>query len=227
MRRVGHGHEAARPGRAPPDPDPARRRRVALPLPIRVTLTDPPPGAWLTLDLHGATPRREPRGFVGQGGSQRVDPETRTYAFAAPVIAEGDLGSVTAIVFLSRSGRWADRTAVAATEPDPVCAGDTGALQPLPAYDRSDPVGRPQEPSPTLRVAIAALWLLARRPPVARAKRRAAAALWLYAGISLAGLLSWHEADRLLGAAVLSVPVAQIAKLATALIALVCARRSR
>jgi len=281
------------------------------PVPIRVTLRAPSPAVWLSVDLHGMSSRHEPRGFVSQGGSQRIDARARSYLFEVPVAAESDLGYVLAVVYLSSSGRWEDRIAAAATEPIALRSEGPGELQPISAYDLTKPIGTTRAPSPTLRVTIAALWLLAglvlwwrtrsASPPagaaaavrrsgwlalaciaaglwelsnaeswvvavartlawehrlyyersalqelitiaillaataLAAARLRAAGArgperplhavLWLYAGLSLISSLSWHEADQLLAAPVLSVPVVQIAKLATAIAALLAGMR--
>lgn len=269
----------------------APRHAVAgQPLPLRVTLVDPPPGAQLVVDLHGESTRREPLGFLAAGGARPVTEGAGSYEFAPLVPEAGDLGAVTAIVFLSRSGRWADRTAVAASDPIPIGVGGPGGRTSLAAYDPPPPARPAPAPVPALRLAIGALWLLAaarlartprgalalacaaaaawelanlegvlveaarsfarehrlyhersplqeaatiaillaaaalaarRRRPTARARATGPLplALWLYAGVVLASLLSWHEADRLLGASVLSVPAAQAAKLAAALTA--------
>jgi hypothetical protein len=50
-----------------------------------------------------------------------------------------------------------------------------------------------------------------------------AAALGLYAGIALSSLVSLHEIDRILSVAIVSIPAAQIAKLAVAIAVLVVA----
>lgn len=77
----------------------------------------------------------------------------------------------------------------------------------------------------TLALLVAAvagiLWTLRRSP--ARTTDLAAAVLWLYAGISLASLLSFHQTDRLLASAVFTVPVVQVAKLTIALATLALA----
>lgn len=76
-----------------------------------------------------------------------------------------------------------------------------------------------------LGAAAFAAWRL--RSMRARGSDALKAALGLYAVLSLASLSSWHEADRLLAAPVLSIPLVQLAQLATALVALVLARRTQ
>ena len=130
-------------------------------LSVRVTLSEPAPDVWLVVDLHAMSTRREPRGFLSSSSPQRVARTTRAYTFEAPVVAADDLGHVQAIVFLSRSGRWEDRSRVAVTVAIPVGSkGTTERLEPLPAYDQAEQAASLPAASPALRASIAALWLL-------------------------------------------------------------------
>lgn len=260
-------------------------------LPIRVTLAMPTSKTHLGVDLHWATSRREPRGFLSTSPARPVDRREAIYTFELPVPPRDDLGYVSAILFESSSGRWEDRTRVAQTALIPIrTSGAPGSAERIPVYELESEVVASAASSPTLRLAIAVLWLLCaivlgrRRPyagagwlavacaaaaiwelsnaelSLARLARAAAleyrlyyerfwlqeaatiailvaaaallgslflrsparrlrllrAALWLYAAVSLAGLVSLHEADRLLALPVLSVPLAQVAKLGIA-----------
>ena len=130
-------------------------------LTVRVVLSEPAPDVWLVVDLHAMSTRREPLGFLSSSAPQRVARTTRAYTFEVPVVAADDLGSVQAIVFLSRSGRWEDRLCAAATVAIPVGSKETtDRLEPIPAYDPAEAVASLPAASPALRVSIAALWLL-------------------------------------------------------------------
>lgn len=267
-------------------------------VPVRVTLTVPAEDTRLAVDLHWTTSRGEPRGFLSSSTPRWVHRHARMYTFEVPVPPQAELGAVTAVLYLSPSGRWEDRTAVAVTARIPVRkSGPPVPAEPISAYEQTGEVPRPADPSPALRYVIAGLWLLGglglrreraagaetdrlavacllaaawelsnaelllsesaraaalaqrlyyerlwlqvgatlailagttalvvsalRRSPLRRAGL-VRAVLWIYAAISLAGLVSFHETDRWLGLPVSAVPLAQVAKagLAVATLAL-------
>ena len=268
-----------------------RQAIVGESFPVRVTLRNPESGTRLGVDLHWASSRREPRGFLATSPRQAVEERERTYRFDLPVAPREDLGNLFAIVFLSPSGRWDDRTAAVETPLVPVrTSGTLGALEAIPVHSLTRGAVPLASAAPSLRWAIAALWFLtgfrlwrhrgsggagwlalaclvaalwelanaevalagfARvaaldqrlyayrhwlqsgatlaivsltivlvittllRAPVRNAAFLVAA-LWLYAGISLASLVSFHETDRWLASPVFTVPFAQVAKLGIA-----------
>lgn len=79
----------------------------------------------------------------------------------------------------------------------------------------------------TLAIVAAAIVLIALALLRSRVRRTGLvrAALWLYAAISLAGLVSFHEIDRLLASPIFSIPLAQVAKLWIAVAIPVCGQR--
>ncbi len=129
-------------------------------LPVRVLL-DAPEDTLVGVDLHWATTRREPRGLLSTSPRQRVDGGESTHTFELPVAVPDDLGHVSAILFLSASGRWEDRTAAAATPLIPIrTSGVLEPLEPIPAYDLPRAEGSTVTASPLLRNTIAVLWVL-------------------------------------------------------------------
>ena len=74
----------------------------------------------LVADLHWSTYLREPRGYLVGGRPQRISGPTGCCRVEIPAPERDELGFVQAVVDVSHSGRWEDRTCSASTEPIPV-----------------------------------------------------------------------------------------------------------
>jgi hypothetical protein len=93
---------------------------VGSALRIRVCLAAAEASGYLDFDLHGATSRREPRGYLAGAGARQLDSARTNFEFAIPVPDRPGVTYLHGIVYLSPTGRWGDRTRVAETEIIPV-----------------------------------------------------------------------------------------------------------
>lgn len=128
---------------------------------IRVILTGVEGDLQLNVDLHGATHRNRPLRVVSRGQPQPVVRSSAGLDFRLTVPTRPDLASVHAIIYLSPTGRWSERTRVARSDPIPVETDPVPdrSLQPLPSHQHtSDPV-TPRAETISLRYLIAGLWL--------------------------------------------------------------------
>lgn len=134
---------------------------VGQSVPVRIHLDTPPAATRLGVDLHWATARRKPRGFLSHSPAQRVDARRSTYTFELSAPSRDEIGHVYAVIFLSPSGDWEDRSAVATSALIPVrIAGAREPVGPIPVYDSARDAAPVAAPVPAGRRAIAGLWLL-------------------------------------------------------------------
>ncbi len=141
-----------------------------------VTLLEPADGAFLELDLHGETARRDPLRVVAAATAQVVGNGQRTYSFTLVLREQPDVARGHAIVYLSRSGRWSDAFRVARSDSVDVVRGTPRAAdlvaRPLRVHDQeASPAIEVVDPA-VLRAAIAALWLIAAAAAAFAASRR-------------------------------------------------------
>lgn len=129
---------------------------------IRVTPVGVDEHLQLNVDLHGTTQRQHPLRLLSHGRPQRVGAPRQTLDFQLSVPTRPDLASVHAIIYVSPSGGWTDRTRVAHSDPIPVKAG-TAIGEDLKAIAVHEQIPDPAIPRVELtgvRYLIASLWLL-------------------------------------------------------------------
>lgn len=122
--------------------------------PVHVRLLSPGESGYLDVDWHGSTSARDNLGFQAAGGSQRLNPSLTNLEFSIRLPDRRELAYVRGVVFLSRTGRWSDRTRVAETEelrivrgPAPG-VGEGASLRRLAVHT---PDSRPPPPVPVVR----------------------------------------------------------------------------
>jgi hypothetical protein len=150
-----------------------------------VTLLEPADGAFLELDLHGETARRNPLRVVAPGVSHAVAGGQRSFSFTLVLRERPDVARVHAIVYLTRSGRWTDAFRVARSDSlDVVRATPRAAdlvARPLRVHDQKEASVIEVVDPAVLRAVIAALWLVAAAVAALAASRKATpgtAAAW-------------------------------------------------
>jgi hypothetical protein len=140
-----------------------RYATVGEPLQIRVTLRQPLSANDVHVDLHWATVRREPRGFLVEATLTPSNVRAATLDATMRLPAQEDLGYVHAVVFVSPTGKWTDRTWTATSEPIAVhqasSAPVTTSLYPLFVMDEKGPEPVVVHDSPVVRICISVLWL--------------------------------------------------------------------
>ena len=91
-----------------------RYATVGQPFRVKVTLRRPLSAHDVHLDLHWATHRREPRGFLTGVTLIQSNVQTATLEAMVSIPTRYDVGYVYAVVFVSANGAWVDH-ALAAT----------------------------------------------------------------------------------------------------------------
>jgi hypothetical protein len=173
---------------------------VGEPFIATVTLLEPADGAFLELDLHGETARRNPLPVVAAGTARAVGSGQRTFSVTLVLRERPEVARVHAIVYLSRSERWSDAFRVAKSDSLDVVRGRPRAAdlvaRPLRVHDQMErPTVEVVDPA-ELRAAIAALWLFAAGLAAVAAARRptpgasGAAAGWFV--VLCLGLAAWE-----------------------------------
>jgi hypothetical protein len=136
---------------------------VGQPFHVKVTLRKPLSAQDVHFDLHWATHRREPRGFLTGATLIQSNVQTATLEAMVSIPTRYDLGYVYAVVFVSANGAWADHALAATSEQITVHQESSSpantTLYPLLVYDEN-----PVEPvvvheSRRVRFCIAVLWL--------------------------------------------------------------------
>ena len=180
---------------------------------LRVHLTRAEPEALLCADLHWASDRNTPEGFLAAGDSKAAVKSGGTFDFRIPVPARENLRFVNGIIYLSPDGQWSHHTFVATTDLIPITltrADQAPVLVRWPLrqlaedFDRINPTK-----SPVLRWAVGLAWLLAAAVLVRRLQRARNVpapgtmisrwGLLLAAGFALAGVWELAGLENLLG----------------------------
>lgn len=135
------------------------------PLPLRIKLSPSVQSGYLCADLHWATRRHSPQGFLAAGGIKLVPRPDGVFDFSVPVPARPGMRFVMGVIYLSPTGNWSDRTRAAITRVIPVNTNGIpvlpSVLEPLPVKPLNEsPVVRPP-PSAFPRILTALIFLLA------------------------------------------------------------------
>ncbi|HEY8996225.1 MAG TPA: hypothetical protein VIM71_16280 [Lacunisphaera sp.] len=130
---------------------------------VQVTVNEPAGGLQLAADLHGWTHRNHALGVVSHAEPKLAAPSAHPVDFSFTVPALADLTTVRAIIYLSPTGSWQDRTRGAMSDEIPIRSAGSSishTLFPLPAHELvPDPV-IPRLESSFLRHLIVGLWLV-------------------------------------------------------------------
>ena len=133
--------------------------------PITLTLKAPLPAGFLGVDLHWKNARQESRGTLVTSRAQLIRAAQTEYRFDLPVPARPNLEYVYAVIYVSPTGRWSDRTRACLSEPVAVSAtldpAKTGQRRTIAAHDQL--LGPPpkRQDSHLVRWSSALFWSLA------------------------------------------------------------------
>lgn len=138
---------------------------VGEPVQLRVHLMRAEPEALLCADLHWASDRNTPEGFLAAGDAKAAVHSGGTFDFRIPVPARDHLRFVNGIIYLSPDGQWSNHTFVATTDLIPITLtrdGQAPVLVQWPLRQLAEDFARiAPSRSPLLRWAIGLSWLLA------------------------------------------------------------------
>lgn len=138
---------------------------VGEPVQLRVHLTRGEQDALLCADLHWASDRNTPEGFLAAGDAKVAVHSGGTFDFRVPVPARDNLRFVNGIIYLSPDGQWSNHTFVATTELIPITRTRDGRAPVLvrwPLRQLAEDFARiAPSRSPLLRWATGLTWLLA------------------------------------------------------------------
>ncbi len=180
---------------------------VGEPVTLRVHVARLEADAVLCVDLHWASDRNTPMGFLAEGEPRAVGKTGATFDFTLPVPTRDNLRFVNGIIYLSSDGDWNNHTFVAATDLIPMTTARgvqaTGLVR-LPVRQLAEVPPRVTPPnSSLLRWATGLVWLfcvvvLGRQfsgPAIGASRRR-----FLFAvGFALAGIWELAGFENTLG----------------------------
>ncbi len=186
---------------------------VGEPVQLRIHVTRVAPEALLCADLHWASDRNTPGGFLAAGDSKVAVHSGGTFDFRIPIPARDHLRFVNGIIYLSPDGQWSNHTFVATTDLIPITlprADQAPALVRWPLRQLAEDFARiAPSKSPLLRWAIGLTWLLAAAGLVrqirparnfpTQSSKRPRWGLALVVGFALAGVWEWAGLENLLG----------------------------
>jgi hypothetical protein len=129
---------------------------------FRVTPVGIDEGLRINVDLHGTTQRQHPLRLLSHGRPQQVGPPGKPLDFLLSVPTRPDLATVHAIIYVSPSGGWTDRTRLAHSDPIPVRPGPAAGNEatPLPVHEQIPDPAIPRVELTGVRYLIASLWIL-------------------------------------------------------------------
>jgi hypothetical protein len=96
---------------------------------LRVHVTQLEAEAMLSVDLHWASDRNTPMGFLAAGEPRAVGKTGATFDFTIPVPARDNLHFVNGIIYLSPDGDWNNQTFAATTDLIPMTTARTPTVQ--------------------------------------------------------------------------------------------------
>ena len=134
-------------------------------VPLTLTLKAPPPAGLLRVDLHWKDSRRESRGLLSTARPQLIRADESTYCFDLPVPSRPAPDYVYGVIYVSPTGRWAERTRTCTFEPivvsptiDPAKLGKSRRIA---AYDQHPGPPPKRQDSRGVRWISSLLWSLA------------------------------------------------------------------
>ncbi len=126
------------------------------PYPVRVTVRNLPAPTYVVADFHWSDRQRASHGYYLKGSSEWIAEPQGSWSFAISVDRRSDLAFIMAVIYLTPTGDWKDRSRVARTRLIEVKAGSGSPASPrwveIAAYE-----GRPAEPDHATTVASIAL----------------------------------------------------------------------
>jgi hypothetical protein len=172
---------------------------VDQPFTARVTLLEPMHSVFLNLDLHGHDGHGKSLRCVAAAQTQAVSSSHLEYTFILTLRDRPDIARVHLLVYLSRTGQWTDHFQVAWTETLPVLRGDgaqrTAAIVPLDVRDQMDRVAVDVPNTPSLRTAIAAVWILAGLVAFVGWRQSSGPGRWPVVAVLFLSLALWEGTD--------------------------------
>ena len=99
------------------------------PVTLRVSVTQLEAEAMLCMDLHWASNRIAPMGFMVAGEPRAVGKSGGTFDFTIPVPPRDNLRFVNGIIYLSPDGNWNNHTFAATTDLIPITTVRTPTVQ--------------------------------------------------------------------------------------------------
>lgn|GEM_PF-1338474 len=135
------------------------------PFPVRVHFTPPVPVGSLGIDLHARDPSHGRSTVIGVSRTTLL-PHQTTYSLEIPFRTGITAKVVRAILYLTPSGAWKDRSRSALSEDIPVLASEsvqgnaTPPLAPLELFNQGGTSIIPRIRSVPVRILVAALWCI-------------------------------------------------------------------
>ncbi len=133
------------------------------PFPVRVHLAQPVPGGSLGIDLHSHDPLRRASTVIGVSRTS-LQPHQSSYSLEIPFRTGVTTKAVRAVLYLTPSGAWKDRSRSALSDDIPVLSQSTGEAKALPTlafvdlFNQSGGAIVHRTRVVPLRILIAALW---------------------------------------------------------------------